>query len=122
MKVVGEEGTSLEDYIIYLKGEFLDAVYLQQNSFDETDSAASVERQEYVFRMLVKVLGSSFTLASKDEARSYFNQMRQKFLDWNYSQWMGSEFKKNEADIASLYDDKSGKLDKKASELLKDGE
>ncbi|HPW47648.1 MAG TPA: V-type ATP synthase subunit A, partial [Rectinema sp.] len=34
MKVVGEEGTSLEDYVIYLKSEFLDAVYLQQNSFD----------------------------------------------------------------------------------------
>ena len=30
MKVVGEEGTSAEDYIIYQKGELLDAVYLQQ--------------------------------------------------------------------------------------------
>ncbi|MGN0715184.1 MAG: V-type ATP synthase subunit A, partial [Anaerovoracaceae bacterium] len=34
MKVVGEEGTSIEDYITYQKGELLDAVYLQQNSFD----------------------------------------------------------------------------------------
>ncbi|HPX25535.1 MAG TPA: V-type ATP synthase subunit A, partial [Treponemataceae bacterium] len=122
MKVVGEEGTSLEDFIIYLKGEFVDAVYLQQNSFDETDSSASVERQEYVFKLLLKVLGSTFKLSAKDEARSYFNQMRQKFLDWNYSQWMESDFKKNEADIASLYNEKSGTLEKKAVELLKDGE
>ena len=48
--------------------------------------------------------------------------MRQKFLDWNYSQWMESDFKKNEADIASLYNEKSGTLEKKAVELLKDGE
>jgi V/A-type H+/Na+-transporting ATPase subunit A len=34
MKVVGEEGTSMDDFLVYLKGEFLDAVYLQQNSFD----------------------------------------------------------------------------------------
>src|SRR5574344_1423391 len=118
MKVVGEEGTSLEDFIIYLKGEFVDAVYLQQNSFDETDAAASVERQEYVFKLLLKVLGSTFKLSAKDEARSYFNQLRQKFIDWNYSEWMGSEFKKNEADIASLYSEKSGTLDKKAVALL----
>lgn len=50
MKVVGEEGTSLDDYIVYLKGEFLDAVYLQQNSFDEIDSAVTVERQNYSFQ------------------------------------------------------------------------
>ena len=34
MKVVGEEGTSIDDYVTYLKGEMLDAVYLQHNSFD----------------------------------------------------------------------------------------
>src|SRR6202041_1644849 len=31
MEVVGEEGTALEDLIIYLKSEFYDFVYLQQN-------------------------------------------------------------------------------------------
>ena len=46
MKVVGEEGTSLDDYIVYQKGEFLDAVYLQQNSFDPVDSSVSPERQK----------------------------------------------------------------------------
>ena len=45
MKVVGEEGTSAEDYIIYQKGELLDAVYLQQNSFDPIDAACPPERQ-----------------------------------------------------------------------------
>ena len=95
MKVVGEEGTSLEDFILYLKSEFLDSVYLQQNSFDDVDAAADVERQTYVFKLLLKVLGSDFVLESKDDARSYFNQMRQKFIDWNYSVWQGDEFKKN---------------------------
>ncbi len=122
MKVVGEEGTSLDDFILYLKSEFLDSVYLQQNSFDEVDAAADVERQTYVFRLLLKVLGSDFVLESKDDARGYFNQLRQKFIDWNYSVWQGDDFKKNEADINQLYAAKSGKENATVAALLKDGE
>ena len=122
MKVVGEEGTSLDDFILYLKSEFLDSVYLQQNSFDEVDAAADVERQTYVFKLLLKVLGSDFVLESKDDARGYFNQLRQKFIDWNYSVWQGDDFKKNEADINQLYAAKSGKENAAVAALLKDGE
>lgn len=122
MKVVGEEGTSLDDFIVYLKGEFLDAVYFQQNSFDEVDAAASVERQEYVFKKIITVMGSDFALETKDDARSYFNQLRQKFIDWNYSEWEGESFKKNEKDIDELYALKSGALRQEIVTMLKDGE
>ena len=122
MKVVGEEGTSLDDYIVYLKGNFLDSVYLQQNSFDKVDAAAEVERQKYVYKLLLKVLGSDFDLSEKDEARIYFNQIRQSFIDWNYSVWGSNEFKKNEAKIEQLYNEKNGTLEPVAKELLKDGE
>ncbi len=122
MKVVGEEGTSLEDFIVYLKSDFLDAVYLQQNSFDEVDAAADVERQTYVFKLLLKILGSDFALETKDEARTYFNQLRQKFIDWNYSIWQSSDFNKNEVEINELYDSKSGKQTGAVTVLLKDGE
>ena len=122
MKVVGEEGTSSEDFIAYLKSEFLDSVYFQQNSFDEVDASPSVERQTYVFKELLSILGSDFTLEGKDEARAYFNQLRQKFIDWNYSEWMSDAFKQNEADIKNLYASKNGTLSKEAEMLLKDGE
>ena len=120
MKVVGEEGTSLDDFIVYLKGNFLDSVYLQQNSFDEVDAAADVERQTYVYKAILKVLGSNFELNTKDEARTYFNQLRQSFIDWNYAVWMSDAFKKIESDIDSLYSEKSGKLETTASLLLKE--
>ena len=50
MKVVGEEGTSIDDFVIYLKSEYIDATYLQQNAFDEVDSSNSVERQRYTLK------------------------------------------------------------------------
>ena len=122
MKVVGEEGTSLADFIVYLKGEFLDAVYFQQNSFDEVDSSPEVERQTYVFKRLLQVLGSDFELPGQDEARSFFNRMRQKFIDWNYTVRTSEEFKQKERDIDGLYIAMSGKLNAQAADLLKDGE
>ena len=67
-------------------------------------------------------MGSDFTLEGKDEARAYFNQLRQKFIDWNYSEWMSDAFKQNEADIKNLYASKNGTLSKEAEMLLKDGE
>jgi V/A-type H+-transporting ATPase subunit A len=57
MKVVGEEGTSLQDYIIFQKGEFLDSVYFQQNSFDPVDAAVTPERQIMVFGRILRDSG-----------------------------------------------------------------
>ena len=83
MKVVGEEGTSLEDYIVYLKGEFLDSVYLQQNSFDPVDQAVSPAKQKQMFTIVLEILASALELRDKEEARSWFYELRQAFLDMN---------------------------------------
>ncbi len=121
MKVVGEEGTTLIDYITYLKSEMLDAVYLQQNSFDLVDANCGKERQRYVTDKLVKILGSSYSVDNKDEARSFFNNMRQKFIDWNYKEFKNEEFEKIEAEIDKLYCKANGKMSKLAEKIFKDG-
>ncbi len=121
MKVVGEEGTSLEDYIAYLKEEMLDAVYLQQNSFDLVEANCGTDRQRYVTDKLIKVLGSEYALSDKDEARSFFNRMRQKFIDWNYTEFQSNAFVTAEAEIDALYDSGKGSMTEQAARLLKDG-
>ena len=122
MKVVGEEGTAISDYIVYLKSEMLDSVYLQQNSFDLTDANCTRERQCYVTDKLIKILGSEYVLDNKDDARSFFNKMRQKFIDLNYSEFLSDDFKKIEADIDALYNDGKGKITTKAELMLKGGD
>ena len=122
MKVVGEEGTSIEDYVTYLKAEMLDAVYLQQNSFDLTDANCSTARQRYVTDKLVQVLGSSYAAESKDDARGFFNRMRQRFIDWNYTEFASEAFQKAEAEIDALYAEGKGTLSTEAELLLKGGE
>ena len=122
MKVVGEEGTTLEDYIIYLKSEMLDAVYLQQNSFDLVEANCSTLRQRYVTDKLICVLGSVYALDSKDDARVFFNRMRQRFIDWTYTEFQSDDFKASEAKIDELYNEGKGTLETEAQRLLEDGE
>ena len=122
MKVIGEEGTPLQDYVIYLKAEMLDAVYLQQNSFDAVDANCDTARQRYVTDKLIYVLGSEYDTDSKDDARAFLNRLRQKFIDWNYTEFGSDNFKKVEEEIDALYKENNGKLSHEAELLLKDGD
>ncbi len=105
MKVIGEEGTSLKDFIDYLKGEFFDFVYLQQNAFDEVDQATSAERQKYIFNFIYRILEAELDYQDKEKARHFFQQLRQEFRGWNSAAWGSPEFKKIEQDISSLLEE-----------------
>ncbi len=99
MKVVGEEGVTDQDFLIYLKAEFLDYVYLQQNGYDKVDAATPIERQEYVFSKVDYILRAEVNSNTKDDSRNIFFKLRQMFLDLNYTQWESKEFKEKEKDI-----------------------
>jgi len=118
MKVVGEEGTTIDDYVIFLKGDLIDSVYFQQNSFDAVDAAVKPERQIYVFKKLLTILASQFSFQDKNEARGWFNRLRQKFLDFNGSKWQEERFLALEKEIEETLNSKSQGLDKAAEKFL----
>ena len=118
MKVVGEEGTSIEDYVVYLKGDLVDSVYFQQNSFDEVDAAVKPERQIYTFDKLLRVLASRFAFPDKNEARVWFNRLRQRFLDYNGSQWQDDRFRSLEKEIDDTIARQSQGTDAAAEKIL----
>ena len=103
MKVVGEEGTSIDDFIIFLKSEFLDSVYIQQNGYDKVDATTPSDRQKYVFSKIVNnILKKTFTFTDNQKARQFFYSLRQLFIDWNYIQQKTQGFKTQEEKIDSL--------------------
>ncbi|MCQ2411733.1 MAG: V-type ATP synthase subunit A [Sphaerochaetaceae bacterium] len=103
MKVIGEEGTTVDDYIEYQKGELLDAVYLQQNSFDPVDAAVVPERQQEEFNLLYRILMAKFNIETKKDVRAFFNQLRQKFLDWNSVLATDERYEKYKSEITELF-------------------
>jgi len=118
MKVVGEEGTSLDDYVIYLKGDFLDAVYFQQDSFNPVDSAALPDRQKHIFTIILKILASKLTFVDKTEARAWFNRLRQRFLDYNGTEWQSDNFKAVQTELETTLAERAESIDKTAEKIL----
>ena len=102
MKVIGEEGTAMEDFIIYLKSEFLDYTYLQQNTFDEVDGATPADRQRQMFNDVCSVLKTTFFFSDKETARKFFLDLRQLFIDRNYMKLDSAEYRDQTALIENL--------------------
>lgn len=102
MKVVGEEGTPMSDFIIYLKAEYLDAVYLQQDAYDPVDGATSADRQRYVFSVLSKILTTDMNFSDKDTARRFFHKITQLTKDWNRIEMSTEDFRKLETQLLTL--------------------
>jgi V/A-type H+-transporting ATPase subunit A len=118
MKVVGEEGTSLEDYIVYLKGQLLDDVYLQQNSFDPVDSSVSPERQRKVYRLVMEILAADIGAKDKEDARTWFYGLRQKLLDMNGAEFRSERYVALEAEIKALLEERRKGTDPRAARLM----
>jgi V/A-type H+-transporting ATPase subunit A len=92
MKVVGEEGTAMEDFVMFLKKELIDAVYLQQNAFNDVDASSSVARQRASFDVLEKVVTETYAYTDKGVARHAFLQLQQAFIDWNNTPMGGTDY------------------------------
>ncbi|HKL22269.1 MAG TPA: hypothetical protein VJ904_10710, partial [Tichowtungia sp.] len=99
MKVVGEEGTSIDDFLVYLKSEYLDAVYLQQNAFNDVDAASPVERQRHVFGFISRFMKTKLKFEDKEAARGFFQTLTQATRDWNQIEFDSDEFKKQEEQL-----------------------
>jgi V/A-type H+-transporting ATPase subunit A len=102
MKVVGEEGTSLADFVTYLKAEYLDASYLQQDAYHEIDAATPAPRQKHVYGRLHEILRASLQFASKDAARAFFQRLTQATNDWNRTAFASAEFAAAERKLMAM--------------------
>ena len=102
MKVVEEEGTAMADFVLYLKAEYLDAVYLQQDAFDPVDGASSAARQRHVFARLARIMAAETDFPDKDTARAFFQTLTQVTKDWNRAAMESAEFGAVEARLESL--------------------
>jgi V/A-type H+-transporting ATPase subunit A len=102
MKVVGEEGTSVEDFTTYLKAEYVDSVYLQQDAYHDVDGASTAERQRYVFGKIAKLLRTKLSFADKEAARGWFQRMTQLTKDWNRLAMDTEDFKSTEEQLVQM--------------------
>ncbi len=84
MEVVGEEGTALNDMVLYLKAELYDFSYLQQNAFDAEDAYCPMKRQIPLFQLINRIFDMSFHFRTHDEARHFFLGLQNQIKNMNF--------------------------------------
>lgn len=94
MTVVGEEGTSIEDFTVAMKADFFDNCFLQQNAFDEVDAATPADRQKFVFDKVLEVIDLDYDFETKEQARKTLVQATDLFRNLNYAATDSDEYKK----------------------------
>ncbi|HSX03277.1 MAG TPA: V-type ATP synthase subunit A [Rhabdochlamydiaceae bacterium] len=84
MEVVGEEGISMHDMVIFLKSDLYEFCYLQQNAFDKEDAYCPLERQIPLLRLVNQIFETEFVFETHDEARSFFLELQNEMKNMNY--------------------------------------
>ena len=102
MQVTGEEGITLEDFIIWEKSVLLDMVFLQQDAFDDVDASTSLERQLKSFQLLKKLIEAEYRFKDRDEARDYFTRIMGAYKNLNYSPEESADYERYRQEIEEL--------------------
>ncbi len=92
MEVVGEEGISLDDLLIFLKADLFDFAYLQQNAFDKEDAYCPLKRQRELFNLICQVFETPFSFESHDEARSFFLELQSQIKNMNFTKYASERY------------------------------
>ena len=105
--LMGEKGITNDAYVRYQKAELVDAVFLQQNSFDEVDGVTSPERLSLMYDMAKEIIDAPVELKDKAKIRSHFNFLRQAFLDWNQLSTEAEGFEAQKSKLMNMLQPKS---------------
>jgi len=102
MEVVGEEGTAIDDMVIYLKAELYDFAYLQQNAFDKEDAYCPLKKQIVLFQLIDAIMNKKFHFDTHDEARDFFLALQNQLKNINFLAFDSKEFKESLAKVKEL--------------------
>ena len=99
INILGDDGVPVEYHERYYKSELLDFVILQQDAFDEIDANCPLERQKYVYNMVLDVCDKSFNFVDFEECASFFKGLINLFRQMNYTEWQSDKFHDYEKQI-----------------------
>lgn len=102
MQVTGEEGVTLEDYLVWQKSQCLDQVYLQQDAFDDVDASTPISRQQELFGLLIDCLDNPPAMPEKENVRAHFVKLAGLFRNLNYSRHDSPDYRRYLADIKEM--------------------
>jgi V/A-type H+-transporting ATPase subunit A len=84
-QVTGEEGISIDDYVVMEAARFVDTVFLQQDAFDEIDASMPLERQKALFEQVYHMATRPYAFDEKEAVRKHFTKVSSLFKNLHYA-------------------------------------
>jgi V/A-type H+-transporting ATPase subunit A len=94
INILGDDGIPLDYHKRYWKSELIDFVILQQDAFDKIDANCPMERQSYMFRLVLDICEKEFEFEDFEECGNFYKKIINILRQMNYSEFESEEFKK----------------------------
>lgn len=100
--ILGDDGVPVNYHVRFWKSELIDFVILQQDAFDKIDAITSMDRQQYMLRLIMDICHQDFDFETFAEVGPYFKKVINLLKQMNYSEYESDNFKKFEIDLAEM--------------------
>ncbi|MFR9602784.1 MAG: V-type ATP synthase subunit A [Rikenellaceae bacterium] len=106
INILGDDGVPVEYHERFWKSELIDFVILQQDAFDDIDASTPMERQQFMYNMILEICRSSYNFADFNECSLFFKTMINTFRQMNYAVWKSDKFEQYRSQIEAAVDEK----------------
>ncbi len=104
INILGDDGVPIEYHKKFWKSELIDFTILQQDAFDKIDASSPMERQQFMFTLVLDICDKEFEFENFEECADFYKKLINIIRQMNYSEFKGEDFNryleqlKNETD------------------------
>ncbi|MFR9594330.1 MAG: V-type ATP synthase subunit A, partial [Rikenellaceae bacterium] len=106
INILGDDGVPVEYHERFWKSELIDFVILQQDAFDDIDANAPMDRQQFMFNMVLSICRNSYSFVEFNECTQFFKTMINNFRQMNYTVWKSDKFEAYRSQIEAAVNEK----------------
>lgn len=107
INILGDDGVPVEYHDKFWKGELIDFVILQQDSFDKTDANCPMSRQTYMFNLVMDIATSDRKFEDFEECSKFYKELINALRQMNYSEFQSDDFNKYKAQAEGILSTKN---------------
>lgn len=90
--ILGDDGVPVEYHDRFWKSELIDFVILQQDAFDAVDANTPLDRQRYMYNLVLDICDRKFGFDDFQSCVEFYKSLINLFKQLNYSEWESDKF------------------------------
>lgn len=92
INILGDDGVPVDYHTRFWKSELLDFIILQQDAYDKIDQSTTLERQKFMYNLVMDICDSNREFDNFEECANYYKKLINIMRQMNYSEYNSKEF------------------------------